>query len=98
MLVTYLERLQKTGIKRLGRKYRCRYGAANGYKLMRDDLERISALASAPAWTEVAINRAAGGMLQVIGKDDAGRWQYVYRQRHIKKREQRKFKRLLRFC
>jgi len=98
MLVTHLERLQKTGIKRLGKKDRFRFVAANGDKLKRDDLERIRALAIPPAWTEVAINPAAGGMLQVIGKDDAGRWQYVYHERHVRKREQRKFKRLMKFC
>ena len=97
MLVTHLERLQKTGIRRLGKKDRFRYVPANGDKLNRDDLERIRALAIPPAWTEVAINRAAGGMLQVIGKDNAGRWQYVYHERHVRKREQRKFKRLLKF-
>ena len=96
--MTHLERLQKTGIRRLGRKKPFRYINADGSKVSRDDLARIDALRIPPAWTEVAINRAAGGMLQAIGKDAAGRWQYIYHQQHIKKREQNKFKRLLEFA
>jgi DNA topoisomerase-1 len=96
--MTHLERLQKTGIRRLGRKKPFRYVNADGSKVSRDDLARIDALRIPPAWAEVAINRAAGGMLQAIGKDAAGRWQYIYHQQHIKKREQKKFKRLLEFA
>jgi DNA topoisomerase-1 len=95
--VTHLERLQRSGIRRLGRKGRFRYVAADGSKVTRADLARIDALRLPPAWTEVAINRAAGGMLQAIGKDAAGRWQYVYHENHVKKRQQKKFNRLLRF-
>jgi DNA topoisomerase-1 len=36
-------------------------------------------------------------MLQAIGKDAAGRWQYVYHENHVKKRHQKKFERLLKF-
>lgn len=96
--MTQLERLQKTGIKRLGTKKRFRYVTADGGKVSRDDLARIAALVIPPGWTEVAINRAAGGMLQAIGQDAAGRWQYIYHDEHVKKREQQKFRRLLRFA
>lgn len=96
--MTQIERLQKTGIQRLGTPKRLRYVTADGGKVSRDDLARIEALVIPPAWTEVAINRAAGGMLQAIGKDAAGRWQYVYHDQHVKKREQKKFERLLRFA
>ena len=95
--VTHLERLQKTGIKRLGRKKPFRYVTASGGKIRREDLARIKALRIPPAWTEVVINPSPGGMLQVIGKDAAGRWQYHYHDRHVRKREQRKFERILRF-
>jgi DNA topoisomerase I len=37
-------------------------------------------------------------MLQAIGQDVAGRWQYIYHDQHIKKREQKKLNRLLRFA
>lgn len=96
--MTHLERLQTTGIRRLGKKKPFRYVNADGSKVSRGDLARINALRVPPGWTDVAINRAAGGMLQAIGKDAAGRWQYIYHPQHIKKREQRKFKRLLKFA
>jgi DNA topoisomerase-1 len=96
--MTHFERLQQTGIKRLGAKKRFRYVAADGGRVSRDDLARIEALVIPPAWTEVAINRAAGGMLQAVGKDAAGRWQYIYHDQHVKKRERKKFERLLRFA
>jgi DNA topoisomerase-1 len=96
--MTRLERLQKTGNKRLGPKTRFRYVTSDGGKVSRADLARIEALVIPPAWKEVAINRSAGGMLQAVGKDDAGRWQYVYHDQHVKKRERKKFERLLRFA
>lgn len=96
--MTHLERLQQSGIKRLGTKKRFRYVAADGGGISRADLARIEALRIPPAWTEVAINRAAGGMLQAMGKDAAGRWQYIYHEQHTKKRERKKFKRLLIFA
>lgn len=95
--MTHLERLRKTGIKRLGTKKRFRYVTAEGGRVSRKDLARIEALVIPPGWTEVAINRAAGGMLQAIGKDAAGRWQYIYHEQHVRKRAQKKFKRLLHF-
>ena len=95
--MTQLERLQTTGILRLGPKNRFRYVGADGLAVSRADLARIDALRIPPAWTEVAINRAAGGMLQAVGKDAAGRWQYLYHEHHIKKREQKKLLRLLIF-
>ena len=93
-----IERLQQTGIRRVGPKNRFRYVAADGGKVSRIDLARIESLKIPPAWTDVAINRAAGGMLQAAGKDSAGRWQYLYHQQHIKKREQKKFNRLIVFA
>ena len=95
--MTQLERLQQTGILRLGPKNRFRYIGADGRAVNRTDLARIEALKIPPAWTEVAINRAAGGMLQAVGKDAAGRCQYLYHEQHVKKREQKKLIRLLIF-
>lgn len=95
--MTQLERLQQTGILRFGTKNRFRYVGADGWPVSRADLSRIEALKIPPAWTEVAINRAAGGMLQAVGKDAAGRSQYLYHEQHVKKREQKKLERLLIF-
>jgi DNA topoisomerase-1 len=95
--MTQLERLQTTGIRRLGKKNHFRYVYADGSKVRRDDLARIDSLRIPPGWHDVAINRAAGGMLQAVGKDEAGRWQYIYHEQHVRKAQQKKFKRLLRF-
>lgn len=95
--MTRLERLTQTGILRRGSKNRFRYSFADGGKVSRADLERIESLKIPPAWTDVAINRAAGGMLQAIGKDAAGRVQYIYHEQHVKNRERQKFNRLLMF-
>jgi DNA topoisomerase-1 len=50
-----------------------------------------------PAWTHVAINKAPTGRLQAIGKDAAGRWQYIYHNNHVRERERKKFGRLVHF-
>ena len=93
-----LERLQQIGIRRLGSPKRgFRYRPASG-RLTKADLDRIQALRIPPAWTDVFINPAAKGRLQAIGKDSAGRWQYLYHADHTKLQEIRKFKRLGKFA
>jgi DNA topoisomerase-1 len=97
--MTQLERLQQKGIHRLGTPKRgFRYVAANGAKVSGADLKRIDALRIPPAWTDVAINPSVGGMVQVVGMDAAGRWQYLYHDNHVKRRERKKFERLLKFA
>ena len=98
LTMTRVEKLQRTGILRRGAKNRFRYVGADGSKVGKADLDRIEALRIPPAWTEVAINKYPGGMLQAVGRDAAGRWQYIYHQAHVKKREQKKFQRLLMFA
>jgi DNA topoisomerase-1 len=96
--MTNLERLQTIGIKRLGTPKRgFRYQSQNG-RLTQADLQRIYELKIPPAWTDVAINPAATGRLQVIGKDTAGRWQYLYHGNHRRTQELRKFRRLTKFA
>ncbi len=97
--MTRIKKLQETGIRRVGTpRSGFRYKHANGAKVTGSDLERIRELAIPPAWTEVAINPAAGGRLQAIGKDAAGRWQYLYHERHVRAQEQKKFRRLIKFA
>ena len=97
--MTRLEKLRMTGIRRLGTpKQGFRYETADGGKVRKDDLERIEALKIPPAWTDVAINPSPRGMLQAIGKDTAGRWQYLYHEAHTKRQEQKKFDRLMHFA
>lgn len=62
------------------------------------DLERIRELRIPPAWKEVAINAAPGGKLQAVGKDVAGRWQYLYHESHTRAQELKKFQRLIKFA
>ena len=96
--MTNLERLQNIGIRRLGSPKRgFRYKPSSG-KLTKTDLDRIQNLKIPPAWTDVFINPAATGRLQVIGKDTAGRWQYLYHESHTRTQELRKFRRITKFA
>jgi len=82
--MTNIERLQNIGIRRLGSPKRgFRYKPVSG-RLTKADLDRIDELKIPPAWTDVAINPAATGRVQVIGKDAAGRWQYLYPASHTR--------------
>src|SRR5262245_35845225 len=96
--MTKLERLQTIGIRRLGTPKRgFRYQSTNG-RLTQADLQRIYELKIPPAWTEVAINPAAKGRVQAVGKDAAGRWQYLYHESHTRAQELRKFRRITKFA
>src|SRR5262245_36304485 len=98
--MTNLERLQSTGIRRIGTPNRgFHYHRLNGGgSVTREDLARIKRLVIPPAWTEVAINSAAKGRVQVVGKDVAGRWQYVYHENHTRIQKAKKFRRLTKFA
>jgi DNA topoisomerase-1 len=98
--MTNLERLQTTGIRRIGTPDRgFRYRHLNGGGVVtRVDIERINRLRIPPAWKEVAINSAANGRVQVVGKDAAGRWQYLYHENHTKRQDVMKFRRLTKFA
>jgi DNA topoisomerase-1 len=60
-------------------------------------LERIQSLAIPPAWTDVWICRDAEGHLQVTGRDQRQRKQYIYHPRWREASNLAKFRRLLRF-
>ena len=97
--MTRLEQLQKTGIKRLGTAARgFRYKRADGKRVSAGDLRRIDDLRIPPAWTDVWINAAAGGAVQAIGTDAAGRLQYLYHENHVRRQEAKKFKRVIKFA
>lgn len=97
--MTRIEQLQKTGIIRKGTPQKgFGYKTADGRKVRAADLARINDLRIPPAWKEVAINTLAGGKLQAIGKDAAGRWQYLYHENHVRAQELKKFKRLIKFA
>ena len=96
--MTKLERLQNIGIRRLGTPKRgFRYKPISG-RLTKADVDRINDLKIPPAWTDVFINPAANGRVQAIGKDTAGRWQYLYHESHTRTQELRKFRRITKFA
>ena len=82
-----LARLQYVSDEEAGFSRRCNghgfcYTGAGGIRL-RDPrtLQRIESLAIPPAWTDVWICRSADGHLQVTGRDDRHRKQYIYHER-----------------
>jgi DNA topoisomerase-1 len=96
--MTRIETLCARGITRSGSPKRgFRYQTADGKKPRSADLDRINALRIPPAWTDVCINANAGGAVQAVGKDAAGRWQYLYHETHVRRSEKKKFQRLIEF-
>jgi len=97
--MTTIERLSVNGIRRIGSPQKgFRYQCGDGKKFTRADLSRIESLKIPPAWKDVHINPAAGGAVQALGKDAAGRWQYLYHQKYIRLRERKKLIRLIQFA
>jgi DNA topoisomerase-1 len=96
--MTGIDRLQRTGILRRGTPAGgFSYKRSDGKKLSAQNVARIRQLRLPPAWTSVAINSSPNGRLQAVGKDKAGRWQYVYHENHTRNQEQKKFERLALF-
>lgn len=97
--MTRIETLCARGITRSGSPKRgFRYQTADGKRPGRADLARINDLKIPPAWTDVCINANAGGAVQAVGKDAAGRWQYLYHETHVRRSEKKKFQRLIEFA
>src|SRR5882672_1617028 len=97
--MTRVEKLCAKGIRRTGSPARgFHYLNAVGQKVKGADLSRIDALKIPPAWTDVCINSAAAGAVQAVGKDAAGRWQYLYHESHVRHQEKKKFQRLIEFA
>ncbi len=97
--MTRYEHLQRTGLQRLGTPaHGFRYKRADGKKVSAADLRRVEDLKIPPAWTDTWINSRPGGTVQAIGKDGAGRLQYLYHDNHVRRRETKKFRRLVRFA
>src|SRR6266852_96476 len=97
--MTRIEKLCVRGIRRTGSPARgFRYLNADGRKINRAELSRVEALKIPPAWSDVCINSSAAGAVQAMGKDAAGRWQYIYHDSHVRHRERKKFQRLIDFA
>lgn len=96
--MTRIERLQRSGIVRTGTSQRgFSYQHSNRRRLSDSDLARIQRLRIPPGWSHVAINPSANGKVQAIGRDRAGRWQYLYHENHSKAQANRKYRRLIHF-
>ena len=96
--MTVVERLQSSGIRRLGSpKSGFRYRKPDGAAVSRAERERIDALVLPPAWEDVHVSPSPASAVQAIGRDRAGRWQYLYSEKQTRLREKRKRERLLAF-
>jgi DNA topoisomerase-1 len=96
---TQLERLQRTGIRRMGTPKRgFRYVRADGRAASKEDRERIEAMRLPPAWRDVAVAPSPTARLQAVGRDAAGRWQYRYHTTHRQRQEEKKFQRIVGFA
>ena len=97
--MTRLDWLRANGIRRVGSPARgFRYVHSSGKAVTPADKERIRGLRIPPAWIEVHIALSDRPPLQAIGKDRAGRWQYLYHAREAERRERRKHEKLIRFA
>jgi DNA topoisomerase-1 len=86
------------GIYRKGKPDKFYYEDAAGKKIKDEaQLQRIQSLVLPPAWTSVWISFKANAYLQATGFDVAGRKQYRYHSKWIKRRSEHKYYRLLEF-
>jgi DNA topoisomerase-1 len=96
--VTVVVRLERAGIRRLGTPRRgFRYLQPGGKPLPRKETERVRSLRIPPAWTDVRIAPSPSARVLAVGKDAAGRWQYLYHPAQVARRERRKTERMVRF-
>ena len=92
-----VQRLQAEGFRRHRARGRFTYATAQGRRPGFADHARIRSLAIPPAWTDVAIAASAKSALQAVGRDRAGRWQYLYHPARVRVRERQKRERLRAF-
>lgn len=91
--------LTSSGIRRTG-------GPRNGFRYRRSDgapvsdavRRRIELLKIPPQWKDVSIAASPRAKVQAVGRDAAGRWQYLYRAAHASRRKAGKFRRLAAFA
>ena len=96
--MTRYESLQNTGIHRVGTPKRGFKYLRPGARVSAEDLKRIHELKIPPAWIDVWINSVPGGAVQAIGRDAAGRLQYLYHINHTRRQDAKKFKRVIQFA
>jgi DNA topoisomerase I len=95
---TVVSRLQARGIRRRKKGDGVfAYRGAGGAVVSSETLRRVKELGIPPAWRDVAINANAGGRVQAVGRDAAGRWQYRYHPSHTARQARQKFERMAAF-
>lgn len=96
--MTQRDRIFATGIRREGATpAEFRYRFVDGGAISGEDESRIRALRIPPAWTDVAVARSPRSKVQAVGRDAAGRWQYLYLRAHSARRSRAKYERLIQF-
>nr|WP_068891165.1 DNA topoisomerase IB [Pedobacter panaciterrae] len=86
------------GIYRKGKPGKFYYEDSRGSRIKDEvQLQRIKSLVLPPAWTSVWISIKANAYLQATGIDVAGRKQYRYHTKWVKRRSEHKYYRLLEF-
>lgn len=98
-------RLERRGLKRVqadellltrrSSNERFVFARSDGAAVSKSDLKRIAELSIPPAWTNVQIATDRNAHLQAIGRDAAGRLQYIYHAAWEDIRAETKFTRLL---
>lgn len=88
---------EEPGIRRLRAGKGFRYIGPNGTPTSVRTKDRITALVIPPAWTDVWICSSPKGHIQAIGRDDAGRKQYLYHPSWTEARDAEKFENLAAF-
>lgn len=94
--LTYVED-RSDGFERLRWGKGFTFRDASGRTLDGDERQRCLDLVIPPAWTEVWICPDPKGHLQAVGRDDAGRLQYLYHEGFRAQAERAKYQRLLPF-
>jgi DNA topoisomerase-1 len=96
--MTILERLDRIGIRRKGSaRSGFRFRTSAGRSVGAAQRKRIETLRIPPAWTGVLIHPSRTALVQAVGRDAAGRWQYLYHPKQVARRERVKLERLRRF-
>lgn len=90
-------RVGKNG-KKVPPKYEFSYEMASGKKISdKAVLKHIQSLRVPPAYDKVKINLVKGNKLFAYGIDEAGRPQYIYNEKYVKKQTAKKYCKLIKF-
>jgi DNA topoisomerase-1 len=88
---------EEPGIRRIKAGKGFRYLGPSGTAASARHKARITALVIPPAWSDVWICPSPKGHIQAVGRDDAGRKQYLYHERWTAARDAEKFENLAAF-